>query len=178
MKDVFIERMVKKKTDSKDILIFIGAFILAFLLIAASVLFLSGTGITIPFFVLIACCFGFYKVITMRNLEYEYSITNGYTTIDKIMNRSSRKRLASFECKDIEEIGEYEKNAERLKNRTVEARIFASEYSDGQGSWYVIVRTKKTGKTLIVFDPDEDVLEAIKKFLPVQLRFEVFGRRN
>ena len=34
----------------------------------------------------------------------------------------------------------------------------------------------KTGKTLVVFDPDEDMQEAIKKFIPRSLKFEKFGR--
>jgi len=179
MGDVFIERMVKKKMESKDFLIIIGLLLAAFILVAVSVLFLTPyTGMMIPFFVLIGVCFGGYKLISMRNLEFEYSLTNGYMTIDKIMNRQSRKRLTAFECKNIEEIGEYEKNATRLKNREVQTRLFASEYGDGQSSWYVIVNAKKTGRTLLVFDPDEDLLEAIKKFIPASLRFEVFGRNR
>ena len=42
--------------------------------------------------------FGGYKLLTMRLLEYEYSLTNGFVAVDKIMNRSSRKRMTSFEC--------------------------------------------------------------------------------
>lgn len=178
MRDVFIERMVKKKMDGKDILIIVGLFVLSFLVIAASIMFLGGGGIMLVFLVVAGVCFGLYKLITMRNLEYEYSLTNGYMTVDKIVNRASRKRITSFECNEVEDIGDYQKNAERLKNRDVESRIFASEYSDGQGSWFVIVRSQKTGKTLLVFDPDEDLQEAIKKFISPQLRFSAFGREK
>ena len=31
---------------------------------------------------------------------------------------------------------------------------------------------------LVVFDPDEDLQEAIKKFIPRTLKFEVFGRNS
>ena len=40
----------------------------------------------------------------------------------------------------------------------------------------MIVRRQKTGKTLVVFNPDEDLLEGIKKFIPRPLKFEKFGR--
>ena len=30
----------------------------------------------------------------------------------------------------------------------------------------MIVRSQKTGKTLVVFDPDEEMQEAIKRFIP------------
>ncbi len=40
----------------------------------------------------------------------------------------------------------------------------------------MIVRSGKTGKTLVVFDPDEDLRDAIKKYIPRPLKFEKFGR--
>lgn len=172
MNDVFIERMVKKRTDGKDIailiLILLGIFVLGFICL----IYMP----SILFFVIVGGSYGGYKLISLRNLEFEYSLTNGYLAVDKIMNRASRKRLTAFECKDIEDMGEYEKNKARLENRQVQTKLFVSEYSDGRGAWYVIVNTKKTGKTLLVFNPDEDLLEAIKKFMPIHLRFELFGR--
>lgn len=178
MVDVFIERMVKKKMETKDILITLLIVVGATVLVAAGIFIvfpLTGQPI-LAFFILIGACFGGYKLLTMRSLEYEYSLTNGYVSIDKIINRSSRKRITSFECKDVEDIGEYPKNEARLKNRDMQTKIFASEYADGRNSWFVIVNTTKTGKTLLVFDPDEDMQEAVKKFIPSHLRFEVFGR--
>ena len=179
MGDIFIERMVKKRFDSKDILIIILLIIASFIIIGASILILGRTGqIMIPFFAVIGVSFGSYKLISMRNLEFEYSITNGYVAVDKIINRNSRKRLTAFECKDVEEIGEYAKNQSRLQNREVQTKLFTSEFGDGRNSWYIIVNAKKTGRTLLVFDPDERFLEAVKKFLSAHLRFEVFGRNK
>lgn len=172
MNDVFIERMVKKRTDSKDIAILILSILAVFILGFLSLTFVP----SFAFFVIVAAAFGAYKLSSMRNLEFEYSLTNGYMSVDKIMNRSSRKRLTAFECKDIEDMGEYEKNKARLQNHQVQTRLFTSEFSDGREAWYVLVNTKKTGKTLLVFSPDEDLLEAVKKFLPTHLRFELFGR--
>jgi len=178
MGDVFIERMVKKKMESKDILILIG------ILAAIVILFMAGfvLGFLIlgfPMLTLLIAAgavFGGYKLISMRLLEYEYSLTNGFVTVDKIMNRQTRKRMTSFECDTCEDLGVYTENEARLKNRSFDTRVFATQSSDCQGSWYMIVRGKKTGKTLVVFDPDEDFQEAIKKFIPRQLKFEKFGR--
>ncbi len=178
MGDVFLERMIKKKTEGKDYLLFAGivvgillltfvGFVLGFLVVGVPTLSLLITA---------AAVFGGYKLIGMRLLEYEYSLTNGYVTVDKIMNRSTRKRLTSFDCDSCEDLGEYAGNEERLKNRSFDTRVFATEYADHRGSWYMIVHGKKTGKTLVVFDPDEDFQEAVKKFIPRQLKFEKFGR--
>lgn len=178
MGDVFIERMVKKKFESTDMLVTAGIFLAV--LVVALIGFVVGFMIVpIPMLSLLVAGgagFGGYKLISMRLLEYEYSLTNGYVAVDKIMNRSSRKRMTSFECSTAEDIGKYAQNEARLKNQSFDARIFATEYSDHRDAWYMIVRSGKTGKTLFVFNPDEELLEGIKKFIPRQLKFEKFGR--
>ncbi len=178
MGDVFMERMVKKKTESIDVLIYVG--ILLGILLVTGVGFVVGflmVGVpTLSLLITAGAVFGGYKLIGMRMLEYEYSLTNGFVTVDKIMNRSTRKRMTSFECDSCEDLGVYAENEERLKNRSFDARVFATQYADHRGSWYMIVRSKKTGKTLVVFDPDEEFVEGIKKFIPRSLKFEKFGR--
>lgn len=178
MNDVFVERMVKKKFEPIDLLIILG--------IVLAVFVVSGAGIVvgtfmfafpmISLFVMAGAVYGGYKLISMRMLEFEYSLTNGFVTVDKIINKSSRKRLTSFECSSCEDIGPYQGQEERLKTRSFDARVFATQARECQGSWYMIVRSGKTGKTLVVFDPDEDMQEAIKKFIPRSLKFEKFGR--
>ena len=178
MGDVFIERMVKKKFESTDMLVTVGIFLAV--LVVALIGFVVGFMIVpIPMLSLLVAGgagFGGYKLISMRLLEYEYSLTNGYVAVDKIMNRASRKRMTAFECSSAEDIGEYQKNEARLKNQSFDARIFATEYADHRNSWYMIVRSQKTGKTLVVFDPDEEMQEAIKRFIPKTLKWEKFGR--
>lgn len=178
MGDVFIERMVKKRFESKDILITLGiiaaTIILVFVGFYVGFLMLGFPMLTV--LVALGAGFGGYKLMTMRMLEFEYSLTNGFVTIDKIMNRSTRKRLTSFECDTCEDIGVYTENEARMKTRSFDARIFATASSTHEGSWFMIVRSSKTGKTLVVFDPDEDLQEAIKKYIPRQLKFEKFGR--
>ncbi len=175
MNDIFVEYMVKKKMGPKDFLIALGVTLAGIVLVFIGLLF-TGVMPMIPFLVLCGAIYGAYKVISMRNLEFEYSITNGDITVDKIMNRRSRKRLTSFDAKAIEEMGKYPENAQRLKNRRVDKTIFASEYDDGRDAWYVIAKSRKTGTTLLVFSPDDRCIEAIKPFMDRRLRFEIFGR--
>ena len=178
MGDVFIERMVKKKFESMDLLVMVG--IVVAMIIAVFIGFVVGMVMLpipmITLLVVLGAGFGGYKLMTMRMLEYEYSLTNGYVAVDKIMNRSSRKRMTAFECNTAEDIGPYNQNEARLKNQSFDARIFATEYADHRDAWYMVVRSQKTGKTLVVFNPDEELLEGIKKFIPRPLKFEKFGR--
>ena len=106
MTDVFVEYMLKKKFGPKDIAICIGALALGGVLIAGCIILMMGSVVPpmIPFFVMCAVIYGVYWLITSRQIDYEYSVTNGDISIDQIVNRKSRKRLTSFGAKAIEEL--------------------------------------------------------------------------
>ena len=153
MGDVFIERMVKKKFESTDMLVTAGIFLAV--LVVALIGFVVGFMIVpIPMLsLLVAGGAGFGRLqadFPCGFLEYEYSLTNGYVAVDKIMNRSSRKRMTSFECSTAEDIGQYAQNEARLKNQSFDTRIFATEYSDHRDAWYMIVRSGKTGEDAVL----------------------------
>ena len=178
MGDVFIERMVKKKFETKDILVVFGVVAAIFVLTVAG-FFVGFLVLGLPMIAMLVVAgsvYGGYKLISTRILEYEYSLTNGFVTVDKIMNRSTRKRMTSFECDSCEDLGKYAEAEARLRTRSFDTRVFATGTTGNPESWYMIVRGGKTGKTLVVFDPDEDLQEAIKKYIPRQLKFEKFGR--
>ncbi|WP_322174018.1 DUF6106 family protein [Acutalibacter caecimuris] len=170
--------MVKKRFESTDLLVVIGV-VLGIILLSAVGFVVGMMIIPFPMITLLVAAgsvFGGYKLVGMRMLEFEYSLTNGFVTVDKILNKSSRKRMTSFECDSCEDIGKFTENEARLKTRSFDTRVYATEFSDHRDSWFMIVRSGKTGKTLVVFDPDEDLLEAIKKYIPRSLKFEKFGR--
>lgn len=175
MTDVFVEHMVKRKLGTKDILICLGVSILGAVVIFIGIQFLPIMPM-IPFLVICGVIYGMYKLISMRSVEYEYSITNGDIAVDKIISRKSRKRLTSFDAKGIEEMGKYTENAQKLRSKRVDKTIFASETDDGADAWYVIAKSRKTGLTLLVFSPDERCIDAIKPFMDRRLKFEIFGR--
>ena len=170
--DIFVEQIIQRRRSGTDYLIYVGLS-LAFLVICFLGLFV------IPMFgflVIIAAGYGMYWVVTSRNLEFEYSVTNGDLTIDRIINRQRRKRVISFDCKDVEAIGKYK--AVDHQSKHYDKKFFASLKADGsdEGAWYITVRSAKYGGLcLVVFNPEERVLDSILPFLPRQLAFEVFG---
>lgn len=174
--DVFVEYMVKKKMGLVDAAICIGVSVLGAVIIFVSILF-AGVTPMIPFIVLCGVIYGVYWVISSRSVEFEYSITNGDISVDKIVNRRSRKRLTAFDAKNIEEMGKYAENAQRLRTRRVDKTIMAASTDDGKDAWFVIAKSRKTGMTLLVFSPDDRCIEAIKPFMDRRVRFEIFGRR-
>lgn len=166
--DIFVEQIVKKKFGAKD-------YALSFLTVFGGLVILFLCVAFLPqalFLALVGVCFGAYVVITSRNLEFEYSVTNGDLTIDKIINRRKRKRVISLDLHNVEEMGKY--SVEAHKAKTYAKRYVAAGTDDGQGGWFLNVRQPQTGSVLVVFDPEEKVLNAVKPFLPRQVSVSAF----
>ena len=176
--DTFIEQMVKRKLNTKDYLIMVGIVLLGMILVLACVIFINILGML---FIMVVCgvLFGAYKLIRFRNLEFEYIFTNGDLTVDKIIDRSRRKRVVSFDVKTTSEMGRLtESNLAKLSQRTVGEHFRAGINENGvtENSWYILAEKKGGGTFLLFFDPEQRVLDAIREFLPRQVRVDTFGR--
>ena len=103
--DIFCEYMVKHKKNVKDNLFITGcvclAVFLSVLLFFAAVAFPNGLG-GIFLLLFVGIWYGAVWLIRRRSMEFEYILTNSVLDIDKIMARSSRKRVISINFKNIE----------------------------------------------------------------------------
>ena len=97
MSDLYIELLVKKKRTATDT-------ILKTLLIALTVIaFLAGLLITpLALIVFVGLLVLDYFKLPGFDLEYEYLYVNGELDIDKIMSKQKRKRVGSFDMKNVE----------------------------------------------------------------------------
>jgi hypothetical protein len=168
--DIFVEQIVKKKFGAKDYLAFAAASLATLILTGLSIMFAA----SLSLLVFAALCAADYYFMTSRNLEFEYSITDGDITIDKIIYRRKRKRMISVDAHAVSEMGKY--NLQALQGKDYSARIFAAAADSGEGSWYFVAHHSKMGTVLVVFDPEEKVLSAIRPFLPRQVAVNAFGR--
>lgn len=168
--DVFIEQLVQKKSGPRDYLLIVGAVLIGALVIFLSILFL----LPLVIFVLAAVCYGVYVLIISRNVEFEYSVTNGDITIDKIIAKRKRKRIISVDAHAVEEMGKYD--PEKLRSKNFDARIFSSETKNGTDAWYLCAHHSERGNVLVIFSPNEKVLNSIRPFLQRQVAKDAFGR--
>ena len=99
--DVFVEQIIKRRHNAMDYLIYVGLIVAFFIVCFAGLFIIPSFGILL----IAAAGYGAYWLITSRNLEFEYSVTNGDLTIDRIINRQRRKRVISFDCKNVEAMG-------------------------------------------------------------------------
>lgn len=111
-----------------------------------------------------------YFVFQRTNLEYEYLFVNGELDIDVIMNRSRRKRVASYQMKDMELMAPLgsERTAHYEKNTGMRVRDFSS--GNGEARRYLMVaREGEQGASKVILEPGEELAEYMKKSSPARV---------
>ena len=182
--DVFFEQIIKKKPNTaqtilKVVFVIVAIALAVFLLMYAFTWLVAGSigGIIAPLCVLAAFGVGYgtYWYIKRMHLEYEYSITNGDFDIDRILGKSKRDRIISTNCADFEEFGVYDETAkERLSHREFDSKVLAANLKE-DGLYYAVVSHKTAGRVLIVIEPNDRIISALKKFIPRTVQNDVFG---
>jgi len=175
MQDTFVEYIISKRNTPKDIALKAGIIILAILLSFVIILFLSSV-MPVAFLLTVGVCYGAYYLLTGMNIEYEYSVTNGDIDIDTIIAQRKRKRLLSVNSKNFEKYGKY-KREEHL-NDNYQRKIFACDHIENPDNWYFTYKDVAKGDTIVVFSPNDRVLNAIKPFLNRLMQIQLDKQSN
>lgn len=162
--DVFIEHLVKKKptgTDTaKKVGIILAVVVIAVLCFTFGMVFIGA----LAFLILCGAIYGAYWLISGMSIEYEYILTNGEIDVDKIVAQRKRKRLVTVSAKTFEAFGPYK--PEEHVNRNYDSRILACESETSEGVYYAEFRHGTLGHCLLVFNPDDRIIQGIKSYLP------------
>ena len=105
--------------------------------------------------------------MSMQNIEYEYILTNSEIDIDKIMSKKARKRIASFDFKEINicaNINDNEHNHD-YKNVTV-SKTFDVTGDKARGNVYFVDYSQDSENYRVLFQPTSKMIESIKRFNP------------
>lgn len=157
MSDFYTEQLIKKKMTGKDIMIKIG--MIALTVLSVLVVFIFPMGIILPVALIVIDVFVFRGL----NLEYEYLFVNGDLDIDKIMNKSKRKRVFSMNVADMEVLAPV--NAGELMQFQ---RAKVSDYTSNSGNAdvYAMVVLEKGVHRKILFEPNEEIVEGFYMMAP------------
>lgn len=140
-----IEYMVKKKTDSSDIIKRI-IMIVAAIAVVVSIfyffwhLFAFGAIALLLIAYVVKILWGF------TNVEFEYTIVQGELTMDKIIGARKRKTIASFLIRNAETIAPY--TGDLPKDAAV---INASASFDRDDTWVAVYKDEKGNKIALLF---------------------------
>ena len=174
--DIFVEQIVRKKKDGKDMAIIFSVWMALLVICTALVIFIPAIVMTYaPLMIggLIAGGYGAWWVSTGRNREFEYCITNGSIDVDEIIAQRKRKRLVSVNGEKVEAAGKFD---DQVAAKGYDRIVVAAPSLREEGLWYFSYRSKKNGHTLVVFTPDERMLTAFKSSMPRLLQLEL-GRK-
>lgn len=161
--DVFVEYMVKKKFNRKDIILQLLVVVSSLLIFFICIGFIPSIGYILASGVV----FGTYYLLTSFNVEFEYILTNGELDIDKIIYKRKRRRLISIHLKDIKSFSAFNSEIPEIKNNTDDKKvIYACSSLKDSDVYYMKVEHKSLGNIIIVFNPNEKILSEIKKFAP------------
>ncbi len=163
--DTFFEQIVAMRKGAKSIililLILVAALVIGAALMILSIFQMSLAGIV--FLAVAGVFYGAYRLIALLNVEYEYILTNGEMDIDKITNRSSRKRQITFSLKDVLRIEKYD-----FSNPVVVQGAKTEVYCNkgDENACFVLIDHKSHGKTIVVFSPNERMRQGMSGFIP------------
>lgn len=163
--DVFMEKIVSKKKDFKDNLVVAGIIFGALIAILFVMNFKIIQQLQIGLFLMVGLVYLAYRLITSRNVEFEYVVTNGELDIDKIISQRKRKRIFSASCKEFDIIARVKSNSFSQSVQSIKNRIDASSSVDSPEAFFATLNYKGE-KTLVIFEPDEKMLNNFKFFIP------------
>lgn len=162
MSDLYSELIVKRKTPPTEQ----AAKILMIAATAAAGIFYLLTLEGILLIGLVALAAADYFVLPRFNLEYEYLYVNGELDIDKIMGKAKRKRVCSLEMNKLELMAPLSSHAlDSYKNNK---NINMTDYSSGveNKGRYGLVMQGDNGPFMIILEPNEEILNDIKRIAP------------
>lgn len=158
MNETYVEWLVKKKTPSYMTFLKILTIMLAVCFIIV--------GFVIMPALLIGLVFGVaaYFIYMNADLEYEYLYVDKELTIDKVMAKSKRKRVASFELDKMEIVAPVKSwHLDNYKNRNDKLVDYSSGEEKQPDRRYVFYYE---GKQKVIFEPNEEMIKAMQMVAP------------
>lgn len=171
--DSFIEYLIKKKKDGKDIAFIVllcaaGTVFSVAMFAVMFAMFMSGNGelsTPIGLLVIAAAWYAVYKFVSSRDVEFEYILTNSEMDIDKVMPKFGRKRLVSWDFKSIEICAAVDDAAHRYEYDNAPDKIYDctgdKDYSD---VYFVDFDSENEGKVRVLFQPTSKIIETARKY--------------
>lgn len=158
MNETYVECMVKRKTPVYMLLL----RTLTIMLAACFVLI----GLMIPLALIIGVIIGAaaYFVYMRSDLEYEYLYVDKELTIDRIMAKSRRKRIETFDLERMEIIAPVKSHQlDSYKNRTCKVVDYSSgeeKQPDRRYAFYY------NGEKKLILEPSPEMIKAMKMVAP------------
>lgn len=160
MNETYVECMIKRKTPAymtflKMLLIILTVLLGLFAMVVFSL---------VLFVVAIALGVAAYFVSMNSDLEYEYLYVDKELTVDKVMAKSKRKKVASFDIGKMEIMAPVKSyHLDNYKNRQDKAVDYSSGEEQQPDRRYVFYYD---GQQKVIFEPNAEMVKAIRFAAP------------
>lgn len=168
-KDVFYEMSVNNPTTNSTVIYIIYMALCVICGIISFLILLFGGIANIPLMIVAIIsallCALFYTLAQTARVEYDYTFTNGTLDLAKIMNEKKRKKIVSIDVTQLLEMRPITDNGfQRYFNdkNIKKVNIFLNR---GEHLYYMVF-VKDNNKIVIVFEPNEQLVEYMKLFNP------------
>jgi len=166
--DVFMEKIVRKQKDIKDHLITAAVIIAALILMFLALNFIPPQ---LSLFFIVGIGYISYLLITTRNIEYEYAVTNGDLDIDKIIAQRKRKRIFSANCKNFEIVAKVKSHHYTPQYKNFKNQMNCASSLNGDGVYFIALQYNNE-QTVVYFEPTEKMLNSFKTYIPRKVFME------
>lgn len=160
MSDAYVECLVKAKSTA------LGKF-LRYLLIALTVFFVVLTVLTMNIIILllaVAAGVGAYFVNMFTDLEYEYLYLDKELTVDKVMAKTKRKRVAVYQLDRVEILAPIKSyHLDNYRNRTAKEKDYSIGYEEQPDLRYVMYYE---GGEKLILSPSPEMIKVMKNVAP------------
>ena len=169
--DRFLEEVVKKNKRGLDEVLYYASWVLMIvcaLLGASSLQMLLSTfsvGLIIPTALFLGIAVYLWFNHDKLRTEYEYTFTNGSLDFAMVFNNKKRKALGSLNVAKVDAFGKVQSGSFRRHtsgNNIKHLRWFLNRSSE----LYYLAFSKEGKKSIIVFEPSEQMVSYIKHYLP------------
>ena len=159
MSESYIEVMVQRKPS--------GAMLfLKYLLIGLAVVLFFASFIISNFALILAlaCGVGAYFAGMYSSVEYEYLYLDKEITIDKVLNKSKRKRVGTYQVDKMEILAPLKSyHLDSFKNRQVKELDYSSGVAGQPETRYCFYYE---GSQKVIIEPNEEFIKLVKNVAP------------
>lgn len=161
MSESYVECLVKQRTSLPGM--FLRYLLIILTVVFAMLAFLMGMNF-VMFLIAVAVGAGAYFVYLYTDLEYEYLYLDRELTVDKVMAKTKRKRVAVYQMDRIEILAPVRSyHLDDYKNRTVKEKDYSIGYEDKPDLRYCMYYE---GGEKLILSPSPEMVKAMKNAAP------------
>lgn len=166
MNDGYEEILVKRQASGKDTLLKVLVIALAVVPVAAGIIFVFPPAI---FAGAILGFLGYYFLLPMLDIEYEYLYVGGDIDVDKILSRRKRKRAGSYSKDNLEVLAPT--GSDQLSPYLKGGKVL--DYTSGDPnvkSWTAVYGTESTAY-IVKMELTETIAQDMRRYAPRKVFF-------